>query len=271
MKNFLKISSLIAVSAFSPLVNAESNPFEQKLQQQLQAQLENQIPVAPILGEQKAEVRPAITNPSTTIINETPNKINTGFIMDFENSSKLDFINDENLNRYVGPDSGLTNTYYEPKDLVNIAGKYISGSGKIRKEAKQNLVSLSENFYKKFHKNIKIVSAYRSYSKQVEINKSNPKCVKTLYCAKPGHSEHQLGLAVDIGGLQEEIFKSGEYKNYFDWMRENAHEYGWVQSYQKGPEIDGYNKEPWHWRYIGKDIATELYSKNMTISELARK
>lgn len=78
------------------------------------------------------------------------------------------------------------------------------------------------------------MSGYRSYKQQVFINNSKKECVKNGFCAKPGFSEHQLGLAIDIFGLSQEIFeKNKKYKQYYNWMLENAHKYGWTQSYQK--------------------------------------
>ena len=86
--------------------------------------------------------------------------------------------------------------------------------------------------------------------------------------AKAGHSEHQLGLAIDVfttaaggGGTQK----------YFAWMRANAYEFGWTQSYQKGRAIDGYIVEPWHWRYVGRDLASELWKEKMTLGEYVGK
>lgn len=53
-------------------------------------------------------------------------------------------------------------------------------------------------------------------------------------------------------------------------MRENAHRYGWTQSYQKGPIIDGYEIEPWHWRYVGEEMATFLKEMNLSYTQLLR-
>ena len=82
--------------------------------------------------------------------------------------------------------------------------------------------------------------------------------------ALSGHSEHQLGVAVDLVGLD----KNGKYYlslNDFGttadyaWLVQNAHYYGFVQSYQSGQEpITGYIAEPWHWRYVGIGNATAI-------------
>ena len=53
-------------------------------------------------------------------------------------------------------------------------------------------------------------------------------------------------------------------------MRAHAHEFGFTQSYQKGVDVDGYIIEPWHWRYVGKDLATYLWENKMTFSQYVR-
>lgn len=77
------------------------------------------------------------------------------------------------------------------------------------------------------------------------------KCSDTL-CAPPGHSEHQLGLAVDLfdASTKAEYLSNPTYVSYVDWLEENAYKYGYHMSYQNGVEIDQYEAEPWHWRYL---------------------
>ncbi len=84
--------------------------------------------------------------------------------------------------------------------------------------------------------------------------------------AKPGTSEHQTGLAMDlifpeaVYALSELQEDSGTYR----WMQENAHNYGFVLRYPKGFEdLTGYMFEPWHWRYIGVELATQYHQSGM--------
>jgi len=65
--------------------------------------------------------------------------------------------------------------------------------------------------------------------------------------------------------------KKENLKNYFSWLQENAHLYGFHNSYQNGIEIDGYEKEPWHWRYLGKELASYLYEEKISFSEFYKK
>ena len=85
--------------------------------------------------------------------------------------------------------------------------------------------------------------------------------------ARAGHSEHQTGLAVDVAGSNDS-YDDFEASIEFNWMKKNAHKYGFILRYPKGKEkITGFKYEPWHYRYIGIDIATEIYEKDITLEE----
>ena len=82
------------------------------------------------------------------------------------------------------------------------------------------------------------------------------------HCAEAGSSEHQAGLAIDLGVNGRRLDSAS-----FEWMRNNAHKRGLHNTYQKGVETDGKMVEPWHWRYLGVKLATELYEKKMSFAE----
>ena len=90
--------------------------------------------------------------------------------------------------------------------------------------------------------------------------------------ARPGHSEHQTGLAYDfvyrrdlIGGHQDGSFA---YTGIYSWLRENAHRYGFILRYPRGLEhIHGYIYEPWHWRFIGVADATRMFNESIETFE----
>ena len=115
------------------------------------------------------------------------------------------------------------------------------------------------------------VSTYRSYEYQSKLFSYYVKTRGYKYAnkcsAKPGYSEHQTGLAVDVMGSNNDYNLFEESKE-FEWMRDNAHKYGFILRYPKGKEkITGYKYEPWHYRYVGDKLATELYEKNITLEE----
>ena len=115
-----------------------------------------------------------------------------------------------------------------------------------------------------------MVSAYRSYYYQVWIKR---RWCSDLFCAKAWYSEHQSGLAIDLFETtsQKEFLSKPELKKYFIWLNENAYKYGFNNSYKNGKVIDWYAIEPWHWRYLWKEFAKELYEKNMTYWQYYKK
>jgi zinc D-Ala-D-Ala carboxypeptidase len=91
------------------------------------------------------------------------------------------------------------------------------------------------------------------------------------YSARPGFSEHQTGLAFDIGEKNfEQYWADSEFGNTpaGQWVAENAHKYGFILRYPKGKEeITGYMHESWHFRYVGEGIARDVYIKGVTLEE----
>lgn len=112
-------------------------------------------------------------------------------------------------------------------------------------------------------------SAYRSYQDQQETydtyKKEYGQNYVNNYVALPGYSEHQTGLALDVASKNSNIF--AESKEY-QWMRENSYKYGFIMRYPKGKEnITGYKYESWHYRYVGKEIASYIYENDLTYDE----
>lgn len=118
-------------------------------------------------------------------------------------------------------------------------------------------------------------STYRSFDRQVELY---DKYVARdgveeadRYSARPGYSEHQTGMAFDIGETnQEQHWASTSFgeTEAGKWIAENAHLYGFVMRYPEGKEqITGYMYEAWHFRYVGVDISKVIYNKNETLEE----
>lgn len=123
-----------------------------------------------------------------------------------------------------------------------------------------------------------IISGYRSYSAQ---NVAYTKWLKeeperaTMLSARPGHSEHQLGTTVDFGSPNLHEYVEGadetiEFHTYFyktpegQWLLDNAHLYGFTLSYpREAQELTGFYYEPWHYRYVGVEMATFLKENNL--------
>jgi D-alanyl-D-alanine carboxypeptidase len=118
------------------------------------------------------------------------------------------------------------------------------------------------------------VSGYRSEATQTTlfnnyVKKDGEEAAKK-YSAKPGFSEHQTGLVMDVSGISgkcaaEDCFAGTKEAK---WLVDHAAEYGFIVRYLKGKEsITGYQYEPWHIRYVGKDIAGEIADKGITLEE----
>jgi D-alanyl-D-alanine carboxypeptidase len=118
---------------------------------------------------------------------------------------------------------------------------------------------------------IKIVSAYRSFGQQSSLKASYLVTYgsgSNQFSADQGYSEHQLGTAVDLTmpDLTADLTISFETSKAFEWLNANAYKYGFVLSY---PKNNGYYQyEPWHWRFVGKSLATRLHRDGINFSDM---
>lgn len=194
-----------------------------------------------------------------------PQKINLSSLLSKINYSDLP---DDDIKKFVWVNKPFHNVNYEPSDLVPLQGRsHISAQTRhtFRKEAADALERMANDFYAKFWTNIVVASAYRSYGYQK--NSISESCKRSGRCAREWESEHQLWLAVDLWEATNEQKFLSKYQKYYDWLHENAHLYGFHQSYQNWREIDGYYIEPRHWRYLWTWLATKLHDRNITFTQ----
>ncbi len=118
------------------------------------------------------------------------------------------------------------------------------------------------------------ISGFRSYERQYKIFTNNivnkGKKYTLRYSAVPGTSEHQTGLAIDVSAKSLNFKLSSNFASSQEglWLAKNAHNYGYIIRYPKdSEEITGYAFEPWHIRYVGKDLAVYLHDNDMTLDE----
>lgn len=157
---------------------------------------------------------------------------------------------------------------YEPDDLVQVDATV--GRGYLRKEVYEAYKELYEDSVKEGF-NLKIISAYRSYATQDSLYngylKTDPKEVVDTYSARPGHSEHQSGLCMDVsepGYSLDNFYQTKASK----WLADNCYKYGFIIRYPEDKtDITGYQGEPWQLRYVGKDIAEDVYRRGITYDE----
>jgi D-alanyl-D-alanine carboxypeptidase len=142
------------------------------------------------------------------------------------------------------------------------------GEQYLRKEAAEAFTALHRDA-KKLGLNITAYGTYRSYQAQQMIweravNRNKDENDADNYNARSGHSEHHTGLAIDVITNDYSITDTEE----FSWYKDKIHQYGFIIRYPKGKEhITGYKYEPWHLRYVGPEIATEIYKSGLTYEE----
>lgn len=160
---------------------------------------------------------------------------------------------------------------YMPRDLIEL--RALGARGKyIRNIAFPSLQSLFWDM-KNQGLSIKILSAYRSYWTQKFLFFSYKKMFGSeayRFSAEAGHSEHQLGTAVDFGIGNSKIDFTQKFAGtpQGQWLEAHAFEYGFVESYPKDKEqITGYIFEPWHYRFIGVEIAKQWHESGLTLRE----
>jgi len=174
----------------------------------------------------------------------------------------------------INKKNGLDKNYI-PDNLVKV--KLKTGGNKIiylEKKTYKYIKKMLKDINKVFNTEIVIDSGYRPYKYQENLLKDLLKekgndAYKSL--ALPGYSEHQTGLAVDIGfyknGKYDCNFKVDNYLEEFEWIKNNCYKYGFIIRYPKDKEgITEYIYEPWHLRYVGK-IAKFLTEQNLVLEE----
>jgi D-alanyl-D-alanine carboxypeptidase len=116
-------------------------------------------------------------------------------------------------------------------------------------------------------------SGYRSYKSQKNVYddrvKSQGKKLAEAYVAKPGFSEHQTGLCIDITNKKGNLTKDSIEA---DWLEKNCHKFGFIIRYPYGKKsLTGIEYEPWHIRYVGKEAAKYIHDKGITLEEYLQK
>lgn len=161
-----------------------------------------------------------------------------------------------------------------PVDLVPLPSAYTDGGAHfLRREAAEALILMLDAARAEGYR-LFVVSAYRSYEQQVETFRywvsqlGEAEARRTS--AEPGHSEHQLGTTVDLsspslgGELHERFGDTPEGR----WLQANAWRYGFALSYPPDREaVTGYAYEPWHWRYLGPEVAARWLASGRTVRE----
>lgn len=161
---------------------------------------------------------------------------------------------------------------YVPTDLVTV-NLPSTRETQLRSSAAEALTKLF-NAASSAGYDLSCCSGYRSYETQSELYAWNVDTYGVdgaeLVSARPGMSEHQLGLAMDVtsAAVGYDLLESFGSTPEGQFIKENAHKYGFIIRYPQGKtDITGYAYEPWHLRYLGVDVATEIYNSGKTMEE----
>ena len=154
---------------------------------------------------------------------------------------------------------------WKPSNLVDLDGFMV------RSEEKPDLQAMMQAAADA-GVNFELVSTYRTYQDQLELYSDHREVANgedvDSTSARPGYSEHQTGLAIDVKIADCSLDCFGSTRRY-KWLSENAATYGFIERYPAGmTEITGYTHEPWHWRYVGKGTALDMKKKNIKTLEM---
>ena len=176
-------------------------------------------------------------------------------------------------------DTIIVNKYYTlkkdyvPKNLVDISNHYAWGTdNKATQDTLNAFIKMQTDCLNETGIKILINSSYRSYEEQEAVYNNYVKSYDEEYAdkiaARPGHSEHQTGLSLDIFSTTDTKMKEFENSKTYKWLKKNAYKYGFIIRYPKDKEdITGFSFEPWHYRYVGVDIAKTIYEEDITYEE----
>lgn len=165
------------------------------------------------------------------------------------------------------------NEHYVPSGLVSIDAPFVQGKGRTLQ-----FHATAWSFLKKLleaaeedHLELRIASAYRSFGTQASLKAAYKVTYGTTaanrFSADQGYSEHQLGTTVDVTTARTgDLSASFETTPESLWLKEHAHEYGFVLSYPKNNKY--YIYEPWHWRFVGTTLATFLSEEHKYLYDL---
>ena len=168
---------------------------------------------------------------------------------------------------------------YEPADLVRPDVAFSSSGDREKHYLRQEAAAALEALFAAAAEDgieLVAVSGYRSFETQARIFEYNVRSnggdeeLANRWSARPGQSEHQTGLAMDVSAESVSCALEADFAEAPEgqWLAANAHRFGFVIRYPQGKEdITGYGYEPWHIRYVGETVAQQLTEAGLTLEE----
>ena len=205
--------------------------------------------------EQMRELAPTPTDSQNSDETETnpqvtDNSADSILLVNYENPLPSDYVSEN-----------LVNLYYQKNKSFQLADSDIEICESVFNAMNKMFAAAQKDGIKGFI----ITSGYRTREEQKRIYESRTDGTAD----KPGHSEHETGLAFDVTSMGNENF---ELTSQFEWLSEHCAEYGFIIRYPKGKEnITGIPYEPWHYRYVGKEHAEIIMNREITLEEYLKR
>lgn len=184
---------------------------------------------------------------------------------------------DADLWKIANKSRAFANPRYQPSDLRLVSVPTLPGRGQDERSLRAVLMPDLERLVAAARAaavTLRVGSGYRSYATQASLFASyarrHGEAEASRFSSRPGHSEHQSGLAVDFAGADQTCWVDDCFERTAagKWLAAHAHEYGFILRYPKGKEsITGYQYEPWHFRYVGRELAGALHQSGLTMEE----
>lgn len=271
--NVVELKEALKKIGYTP---TNGDEFDEQTKEQIK-DFQSQIPDIPTTGRYDRETFDALNY--ALVIGSSDIEPGSGFSSKNITTSTKESITIENVSSMLV----LVNKYhalpdaYKPKDLITPDVPFPFSEDLPKKKMRKKAAHALEDLFKRAKKEkleLYGQSGYRSYDRQSTIFEQNVKSKgekkANNLSAKPGQSEHQTGLSIDVSAksvdyrIDEDFGDSKEGQ----WLKEHAYESGFIIRYPKGKEsITKYNYEPWHIRYVGKNAAEVIHSKNITLEE----
>lgn len=197
-----------------------------------------------------------------------------------DKDGELVVTNPKNYLVVTNKDRGMPSDFI-PNDLVVPNVPFPFDEFHPKKQMRKVAADALEELFKKSQEegvNLYAISGYRSYTTQETLFQRsinlNGLEHTNKYLAKPGHSEHQTGLTMDVTTASVNFDVVTEFENTIEgiWLKDNSYKFGFIIRYPKDKEdITKYSYEPWHIRYVGKDVSEVMHKENLCLEEFFEK
>ena len=160
---------------------------------------------------------------------------------------------------------------YKRDDLVKVPLQTAYADNYVDPIVLEQYTKMHDDIKNELGVNLMVNSSYRSYQDQADIYenfKHRGQSYADSYAARPGFSEHQTGLAIDITSLEHKGQSAFSESEEYQWLKDNCYKYGFILRYPKDKEIiTGYSNESWHFRYVGEKVAKKIHDEDITFDE----